>query len=530
MKLYYKFAIAASIAFGALACAKDDLQPNPDQPGGENKEPEKEELVLSVSKTDVVLSKEQGEQVVLKFEWTALKNPLDIIFSITSPDDPSGEITEEFKNDFASMTSIEYKGMNLNTQLSLFEKAKPGVKCKYEAQVKSDKYTSNVVTFYVTRYDEQGGSGDENGGGEGDENGDGSGNENGEGDENGGGDGEVRYLYMVGDATSGGWTIADATPLPETESGSGIYQWTGNLKVGSIKFPTTTADWWPAYVKDASASDESTLIYYESFPGDDKDRKFLVDYEGEYTVTVNTTTLKLDLQANFTPAPVEKKVYLIGDATPCGWTVDNPIEMTKLSESTFTWTGTLTYGEFRFITNVGAWWPGYVKDTENEGKILYDKEGVHNVSFDVTTSGDYTISIDTDALTISIQLNAEAAPYRFIAPIGTASPNSWDLSNAASNTSAHLTPVSSNSKVYEGTLTLTAGELKFTCDGNTNWDGGVWISPTAADASWESGNILVRDFDKNSDHTDLKWKLTDAGVYKVSLDLGASTITITQAE
>lgn len=530
MKRFYKFALAATMAFAAVSCAKDDLQPEPDQPGGDNKEPEKEELVLSVSKTDVVLTSEQAEQVVLRFEWTALKNPGSITFSITSPDDPSGEISETFENDFAALTSLEYRGQILNGELAMFEKALPGVKCKYQAQVKSDKYTSNVVTFHVTRYDEEGGNGDENGDGNGDENGDGDENwdENGDGNE----DPDARHLYMVGDATTGGWSVEDATPIPETSSESGIYQWTGNLKVGSIKFLTTTADWWPAYVRDASAADETTLVYYESYPGDEKDRKFLIEYEGEYTLTVNTVTLKLDIHPNFTPAPVESKVYLIGDATSCGWAVDNPIEMTKLSESSFTWTGDLTYGKFRFITNVGAFWPGYVRDTENEGKIMYDKEGQHDVSFDVETQGNYTITIDIDALTISIQLNSEAAPYSFIAPIGTASPNQWSLDDAASNTSAHLTPVSANSKVYEGSLTLTAGELKFTCDGNTNWNGGVWISPTAADASWQSGSILIRNFDKMDDHTDLKWNLTnqDAGVYKVSLDLGTSTITLTKAE
>ena len=47
---------------------------------------------------------------------------------------------------------------------------------------------------------------------------------------------------------------------------------------------------------------------------------------------------------------VYDKVYMIGDATPAGWTIANAVPMTKSSENEFTWTGPLAAGEIKFPT------------------------------------------------------------------------------------------------------------------------------------------------------------------------------------
>ena len=57
-----------------------------------------------------------------------------------------------------------------------------------------------------------------------------------------------------------------------------------------------------------------------------------------------------DLKAGDPLPLVYDKVYMIGDATPAGWTIANAVPMTKSSENEFTWTGALTAGEIKFPT------------------------------------------------------------------------------------------------------------------------------------------------------------------------------------
>ena len=52
-------------------------------------------------------------------------------------------------------------------------------------------------------------------------------------------------LYMVGEATPGGWTIENSTAMQQDGD---AYTWTGNLKIGDFKFLTSNSDWLPCYV------------------------------------------------------------------------------------------------------------------------------------------------------------------------------------------------------------------------------------------------------------------------------------------
>ncbi len=67
--------------------------------------------------------------------------------------------------------------------------------------------------------------------------------------------------------------------------------------------------------------------------------------------------------------PVTTTLYLIGDATPNGWSADNATEMTRTSNGIFSWEGNLTVGNFKFITTLGSFVPSYNKGTD--GKLVY---------------------------------------------------------------------------------------------------------------------------------------------------------------
>jgi len=98
-----------------------------------------------------------------------------------------------------------------------------------------------------------------------------------------------------------------------------------------------------------------------------------VEVELEARVTAKVSDASVDAQQStisfkVTPfLPVTETLFLIGDATPNGWSADKATAMTAVSGVTgsFKWTGELQKGKFKFITTLGSFLPSYNKATDN---------------------------------------------------------------------------------------------------------------------------------------------------------------------
>ena len=66
--------------------------------------------------------------------------------------------------------------------------------------------------------------------------------------------------------------------------------------------------------------------------------------------------------------PVTTTLYLIGDATPNGWSADNATEMKRQDNGLFTWQGNLRQGELKMITTLGQFLPSYTND--GQGRLV----------------------------------------------------------------------------------------------------------------------------------------------------------------
>jgi len=143
-------------------------------------------------------------------------------------------------------------------------------------------------------------------------------------------DQEIKYctLFLVGDATAGGWSVEDGTPLYQSEKTPYEYKSIVTLKSqGSFKIATALrgACSWDAkyyYFKDA---DDAGKISTDSTD----DRQWSVSKDGEYTVTVNTisNTISIDEQTGSTTGIEDLTVS--SDAAPVyynlqGCKIDNP--------------------------------------------------------------------------------------------------------------------------------------------------------------------------------------------------------------
>jgi len=109
-------------------------------------------------------------------------------------------------------------------------------------------------------------------------------------------------------------------------------------------------------------------------------------------------------------------IYMVGDATPNGWSIDNATAMTAVDAYTFTWTGNLTAGDIKFTCDKQGDWMGAWFMATADGKAWTD--GTENITFvdkhiagngdidrkwKVSTAGKYTILLNqlTEKMTVT---------------------------------------------------------------------------------------------------------------------------------
>lgn len=207
-------------------------------------------------------------------------------------------------------------------------------------------------------------------------------------------------------------------------------------------------------------------------------------------------------------------MYIVGDATPGGWELNNLTEMAQISESEFEWTGYLGAGQVKFIT--GNDW-----GNTQYGADDWDKPLTRNTVFTATQLGDdkkfvltdetkgwYTLHINTSDMKISTW-------PRYIYPVGNGCEVGWNTGSDIC-----LTETGFGTGVYTGTLELSANdghELKFNCA--RDWS--VFVGPEEDwDGAHDIGGVgtYKAKMYTSGDH---KFWVLDAGygTYHVGLDL-----------
>ena len=96
-------------------------------------------------------------------------------------------------------------------------------------------------------------------------------------------------LYMVGDATTIGWTITSAIPMTEDATNGCIFTYTGPMLVGSFKFPVNLNSDWGQDMYERT--DDSHM--YRHIGGQSDDNKWSITSAGNYVITANIETLKI---------------------------------------------------------------------------------------------------------------------------------------------------------------------------------------------------------------------------------------------
>jgi hypothetical protein len=152
-------------------------------------------------------------------------------------------------------------------------------------------------------------------------------------------------LYLIGDATAGGWTNDAANdkiyPLLKSASGN-IYTYTGYFAMGGFKIIKTPGSWATQYGTGSSTGSLST---------DGGSGNITVTTAGYYKLTINTSALTYTFTAIAPPANTYNFVSMIGTASG-NWSTD--VDLQKSTFDPHVWVKKnvmLNSGEFKFRAN-----------------------------------------------------------------------------------------------------------------------------------------------------------------------------------
>ncbi len=212
----------------------------------------------------------------------------------------------------------------------------------------------------------------------------------------------VMDLYLVGDATPNGWTRERATPMIQNTVNPSLFSWKGLLRKGEFKILTSTADWLPCYVRDEN---DASIMHYRKTEADYPDFKWEIANADNYSIEVDIKALTISI--NSVGGEIYKHVYMIGDATPGGWSWDNITELEHPEPNIFTYEGFLNRGEIKFPTELKSDWSGEMlyaptADCNPAENGTYDAhKGEPDNKWTIHTAGDWSITINIKNTTIS---------------------------------------------------------------------------------------------------------------------------------
>lgn len=209
-------------------------------------------------------------------------------------------------------------------------------------------------------------------------------------------------LFLIGDATLAGWSLERATPMHIDMQHFEHFFWSGQLHKGELKLLTTNTDWLPCYVKNAE--DATKMVYRpndEAYP----DYKWVITQTGNYTIDAYIDSLTIAI--TFTGGEAYSHIYMIGDATPGGWSWDNLTELQHPEPFIFTYNGPLSAGQIKFPTEIKSDWSGEMlfAPTPDCAPSATGKFDIHVGDPDnkwiIPNAGDWNIRINFKDTTIS---------------------------------------------------------------------------------------------------------------------------------
>lgn len=320
-------------------------------------------------------------------------------------------------------------------------------------------------------------------------------------------------LWMVGDATSGGWDFGSLTPLTQDLENPMVFKATTYLKVGEMKIAQNNDAGFDQkfYLRDATDPTKVVL------GGDDN--KWEITEAATYDVIVNLADMTIDIKKHYADFVVDH-LFVIGDAIWSGWGFANSTVL--FPDENGICKATLYLEEnkgFKFMAESDfeglqfrAGDADVTLKNDVASSLVSSEDNREDTRFMVSESANYDIVCDVKNKTITLTKSAYQdahAKHAELWMIGTATPNGWQIDKGVL-----LKQDAENPMVYTATAELKEGEFKFIVNKYMGFDQTAYVKDAADDSKVVYGG------------DDNKWNITEAGTYDVKLDLANMTITV----
>ena len=200
-------------------------------------------------------------------------------------------------------------------------------------------------------------------------------------------------VYIYGTATLFGTDYSKAIKLKQSSTDPFVFIYQDVLKAGSFKFLVNTNS---DGNQDMFMRTDDTHFYLHQ-GGTAGDDQWTIAKKGYYTITLN--------QQDNTLTIYREKLYMVGSATPIGWTISNAIQLTEDANDgcIFNYSGPMAVGEFKFPVNRNTDWKQdqYMRTDDTHAYRHTDTDGKGDNKWNITTAGNYVITINIETLSIS---------------------------------------------------------------------------------------------------------------------------------
>lgn len=220
-------------------------------------------------------------------------------------------------------------------------------------------------------------------------------------------------------------------------------------------------------------------------------------------------------------------LYIVGDAAPEGWSLDDATALLSTPQNSSVYTGTVYLKanlDFKFLTepDYGHLEYGAKPDaTIGTDGVVALASGDNDSGYgklQVAEAANYFITVDTENLTAKIvKSDYQATPVKFssLFIVGSAAPHGWDVMTG--------TPLYQNSEtpyIYIADIDLKAGSFKIatTLKGACSFANQYWYFRDNSDA----GKIAL------GQEGDSQWDIAKDALYTVTVNTVANTISIVE--
>ncbi len=335
-------------------------------------------------------------------------------------------------------------------------------------------------------------------------------------------------LYMIGEATAGGWSWDDATEIVADDANDNLFVWEGELARGTFK-AAREKDFGAPFYRPASSgvtvsktgASANDMVYTT-----DPDDQWQVTEAGNYRLTFDTESMTFEAVYLDGGAQVDP-LYMIGTATAGGWSWDAATEVAAdaANSNLFVWEGELAIGTFKAAREKDFGAPFYrpassgvtvSQSGASANKMVFTTDP--DDKWEVTDAGNYRLTFDTESMTFEAVFLDGEVQAKPLYMIGSATAGGWSLDDATV-----LTAVSGKEGVYTWTGTLKQGEFK--CSFVKDFEA-AFYRPSTENCTVSKSGVSATDMICRAGDPDYKWNVVDEGKYELTLDTKSMTISV----